>query len=282
MYIRSKILLGANKLFKAPVHPFNLQNDGVKSYAEWQFERGEKTIEFFLKGYSKEQMFKDKIVVDIGCGAAGKSLYYASLGAEKVYGLEILEKYRGEAEALAKKKGLSDKFSFVCGDSAKLPFEDGFADTVIVNDAMEHVDDPKQTIREMMRILKPGGRIFINFPPYYHPMGAHLTDAVYIPWVQMFFPDKVLIESYKELVHDLPDGEERIKFRISKNKKGEEYFSYINKMTLKRFKTILNALDITPEYYSEEPLRGFLAPVAKTALFKEMLVKMAVCVLKKD
>lgn len=113
-------------------------------------------------------------------------------------------------------------------------------------------------------------------------MGAHLTDAVYIPWVQMFFPDKVLIESYKELVHDLPDGEERIKFRISKNKKGEEYFSYINKMTLKRFKTILNALDITPEYYSEEPLRGFLAPAAKTALFKEMLVKMAVCVLKKD
>ena len=45
-------------------------------------------------------MFKDKTVADIGCGAAGKSLYYASLGAKKVLGVEILAKY--EAECLEK------------------------------------------------------------------------------------------------------------------------------------------------------------------------------------
>lgn len=281
MKTRTKILLGLNKLFPAPVHPFNLQNEGKKSYAIWQYEFGERTIEFFLKGYSKEQMFENKIVVDVGCGAAGKSLYYASLGAKKVYGLELLEKYKEEAEALAKDTGLSDKFEFVAGDSANMPFEDNFADTIVVNDAMEHVAEPEITIKEMLRVLKPEGRIFINFPPYYHPMGAHLTDAIYIPWVHMFFSDDILIEGYKELVKDVPDGVERIKFRISKDENGKEYFSYINKMTIKRFKKILKELNITPEYYCEAPLRGFLKPFARLPHAKEMFVKMAVCVIKK-
>ena len=282
MYIRTKLLLAANRLFRAPVHPFNLRSAGEKSYAQWQFDWGEKTIEFFLARYTADEMFRDKVVLDIGCGAAGKSLYYASLGAKKVFGLEILEHYRAEAMALAEEKGLTDRFEFVCGDSAAMPFPDGIADTVIVNDAMEHVSRPEETLREILRVLKPGGRAFINFPPYYHPMGAHLTDAIYIPWVQCFFPDKVLIEAYEQRVRDLPDGAERVSFRISKNAQGEEYFSYINKMTIRRFRDILQRLELTPEYWHEAPLRSFLAPLAKFPPTREAFVKMAVCVLKKE
>lgn len=281
MYTGSKVIIAVNKLFKVPVHPFNLQNDGIETYGEWQFERGRTTIEYFLKKYREEDMFKDKIVIDIGCGAAGKSIYYAHIGAKKVYGVEILEKYRSQAEELAQKKGLADKFEFVCADCAALPFPDEFADTVIVNDAMEHIDNPEGTIREINRILKQNGRIYINFPPYYHPMGAHLTDVIYIPWVQLFFSDKTLIESYKKLVEKLPDGNERINFRISKDKNGSEYFSYINKMTVKRFKKILKNLKIKPAYYAEVPLRKFLAPLAKIPILKEMFIKTVVCVIEK-
>lgn len=282
MMIRTKALLALNKLFPAPVHPFNLQNEGKKSYAMWQYEKGADTIKYFLKAFSEEEMFSSKIVVDIGCGAAGKSLYYASKGAEHVYGLEILEKYRTEALNLAEKLNLADKFSFVAGDSAAMPFSDNFADTIIVNDAMEHVAQPEKTILEMLRILKPGGKIFINFPPYHHPMGAHLTDSIFIPWVHLFFPEKVLIESYRELVKTLPDGDDRVLFRISKSKDGSEYFSYINKMTIKRFSRILRKLSITPQFYSEEPLRNFLKPLAKMPVLKEAFAKMVVCVIQKN
>ena len=81
----------------------NLQNDGVKSYAMWQYEKGAQTIKFYLERYTEAEMFAGKTVVDIGCGAGGKSLYYASRGAKEVIGVEILEKYRAEADALAKK-----------------------------------------------------------------------------------------------------------------------------------------------------------------------------------
>ncbi len=281
MMIRTKILTTINKMFKEPVHPLNLQNDGVKTYAQWQYEKGEETIKFYLKNYTQDEMFKDKTIVDIGCGAAGKSLYYASCGAEKVIGVEILEKYKKEAETLAEDLGLTDKFSFVTADAGNLPFEDESIDTVIMNDAMEHVDHPEEVLKEIKRILKKGGRLYVNFPPYHHHFGAHLSDAIYLPWVHLFFSEKVLIEAYKELVKNLPDGKERIEFRISRNENNKEYFSYINHMTIKRFNKILKNLEIEPVYYHYEPLRNFLKPFGKIPLFREIFVKMVVCVIEK-
>lgn len=276
-----KSLIAINKLFPAPVHPFNIKNEKGLSYARWQFEKGMDTILFYTKKYTEEEMFGNKTVIDIGCGAGGKSLYYASKGAKKVFGVEILEKYRQEAEGLARELGLSDKFSFVTADSANLPFDDNFADTIIVNDAMEHVENPEKTILEMIRAIKPGGRIYINFPPYHHPFGAHLSDAVYIPWVHLFYSEKTLIGAYKQLVSKMPDGKDRISFRISKGKNGNEYFSYINKMTVNRFKNMLKKLGVTPVYYKEEPLRPFLSLFAKVPLLKELFIRMVVCVIEK-
>ena len=269
-----------NKLFRAPVHPLNLQNDGVMSYAMWQYTKGAETIKFYLDFCSEEEMFNGKTVLDIGCGAAGKSLYYASCGAN-VIGVEILEKYEAESKELAEELGLSDKFRFVCADAAALPFEDGSIDTIIMNDAMEHVANPEAVIDECMRVLSRGGRLFVNFPPINHPFGAHLSDLIYIPWVHLFFSEATLVESYKELAKTVPDGDDRIAFRISKRADGSEYFSYINHMSIKRFNRILKEKGITPAYLKHIPLRNIVKPLAALPLLKECFVKMVVCVFEK-
>ncbi len=275
------LLIKINKLFKPVVHPFNLNNDGVKTYAMWQFEKGEDTIKNYLGYTNKEEMFKGKDILDIGCGAGGKSLYYITLGANHVYGVDVVESYKEESETLARKLNLENEFTFICADAKSLPYPDNSFDTIIMNDAMEHVGEPEEVLKEVLRVLKKGGKVYINFPPYNHPFGAHLSDAIFIPWVHLFFSEKTLIRDYKELVKDLPDGKSRINFRISKDENGKEYFSYINKMTIKRFKNILKNLNITPSYYNEMPLRNFLAPLAKLPVLKEMFVKMAVCVIEK-
>ncbi len=277
----TKILLKLNKLFKAPVHPLNLQNDGVMSYAMWQYTKGAETIKFYLDFCTEEEMFSGKTVLDIGCGAAGKSLYYASRGAKEVIGVEILEKYEAEATALANELGMGEKFRFVCADAATLPFSDGSIDTIIMNDAMEHVANPEAVIDECLRVLCKGGRLFVNFPPINHPFGAHLSDLIYIPWVHLFFSEQTLVEAYKLLAKDVPDGDDRLAFRISKKADGSEYFSYINHMSIKRFNRILKAKGITPRYIKHIPLRGFLKLPARLPLLKEMLVKMVVCVFEK-
>ena len=276
------LLLRVNRLFKLPVHPFNLQNDGVKSYAMWQYEKGADTLAFFLEKYSLEEMFLGKTVLDIGCGAGGKTMFYASKGVKAIVGMDVVAHYKEESERLADQLGFRDRFTFVCRDAADTGFPEGSFDTIIMNDAMEHVDKPEAVLAECARILKPGGRLFVNFPPYNHPYGAHLSDLIGMPWVHLFFSDKTLIEGYKELCKTVPDGDQRIAFRISKRDDGTEYFSYINKMTLKRFSGIRERCPMAVEYYREVPLRSIVKIPAKLPFFKEFFVKMAVCVFRKD
>ena len=258
-----------------------MQNEGTKTYAKWQYEKGEDTIKFYKPFASKEEMFKDKTVLDIGCGAAGKTLFFATLGVKHIYGCEILTKYGYEAMKLAEELSLSDRFTFTATDAAFLPFEPCSIDTIIMNDTMEHVDNPKAVLEKCISVLKPGGRIYLNFPPYYHPYGAHLSDAIAVPWVHIFFSTKTLIQTYKDCVKHLPDGAERIEFRISKDSKGDEYFSYINKMTIRRFKYYVKSMGLKAIYYKEVPLRPFLKPFAVIPILKEMFVKMVVCVIEK-
>lgn len=279
MNIKVKNLLFLNKLFPLPVHPFNTQLNGGKTYEMWQYEKGEVTIKNYLDYTDADKMFSGKTVLDVGCGAGGKSLYYASLGAKEVVGIDIVEKYAEKSSNLAKQLDINN-FKYILCDASKTDFPDNSFDTVIMNDAMEHVAEPEKVLDEMYRILKPGGKVFCNFPPYDHPYGAHLSDAIGIPWVHKFFSDNTLIDGYKYLVKNLPDGKDRINFRISKNADGKEYFSYINKMTIKRFNNIQKNTKFKTVYYKEIPLRKFLSFLA-TSPFKEMFVKMVVVIFEK-
>ena len=111
-----------------------------------------------------------------------------------------------------------------------------------------------------------------------HDIAVRCNDFYFL---QLFFGEKTLIKAYKELAKTVPDGDERIEFRISKREDGSEYFSYINHMTIKRFEKILKKLNITPAYYSHEPLRNIFKHICKLPVLKEALVKMVVCVIEK-
>ena len=269
-----------DRFFKKPVHPFNLRNESDMSYADWQYEKGADTLKFYLEHYTVEDMFQDKRIVDFGCGEGGKTVYYASLGAKDATGIDIFPEYAEQSMRFAEKKGCRN-FRFLLGNAADLDLPDDTYDTVIMNDFMEHVSVPEEALHEALRILRPGGRAFINFPPYYHPYGAHLSDAIAMPWVHVFFSEQTMIEVYKDRVKDLPDAADRIALRFTRGADGKDHLTYINKMTIRRFEGILDRLGIEPEYYHHTPLRAWMAPLAKLRLFREPLNKMVTIVIRK-
>lgn len=52
----------------------------------------------------------------------------------------------------------------IVGDAHNIPFSDGILDTVICNAVLEHVSDPAIVVKEIYRVLKPKGQIYIEVP----------------------------------------------------------------------------------------------------------------------
>ena len=280
--LSENILKSLNKLFPKQRHPFNLENDGEETYTQWQYEKGDDTISQYLPRYTCEDILGGKSVLDMGCGAGGKSVYYIVHGASHVTGVDMVDGYKEAAEAFAKKMGCEDKFTFIKGNACALSIPDNTFDAVIMNDFFEHVSEPELAVKESLRLLKPGGRLYINFPPYGHPFGAHLSDAIQMPWVHLFFSEKTMVNVYCDLVKDLPGGQRRIDFRFSKGDDGRYHMTYINKMTIKRAKKILRSLQIEPEYMRFTPLRKIFTPLAHVPLLREVFAKNVTCVICKQ
>jgi SAM-dependent methyltransferase len=52
----------------------------------------------------------------------------------------------------------------VCGSAIELPFSDGTFDAVISSECIEHTPDPALAVAECLRVLKPGGRLYLTTP----------------------------------------------------------------------------------------------------------------------
>ena len=65
------------------------------------------------------------------------------------------------------------RVSFAQGDVQALALPDNSMDTVICCETIEHVPDPRGAVRELARVLRPGGRLFLTTPNYLGPMGAY-------------------------------------------------------------------------------------------------------------
>ncbi|MFO8059848.1 MAG: class I SAM-dependent methyltransferase [Bacillota bacterium] len=274
------LLLFLNRFFPRPVHPFNLETGGSMTYAQWQFQQGHRTIHYYLDFAGIDEMFSDRKVLDVGCGAGGKTCYYATLKPRHVWGIDSVESYRRRATDFSREEGLAHLTSFVTGDAGDMPFSDEFFDTIILNDTVEHLSEPVKVLRQCLRVLRPGGRVFINFPPYYHPYGAHLSDAIGIPWVHLLFSEPTLVEAYRRLVSDLPDGEDRLNLRLGDRE--SDQLVYLNRMTARRFRRIARGLPAQLLHYREVPLRRYLFPLARIPGLKECFIRMVVAVLTPD
>jgi ubiquinone/menaquinone biosynthesis C-methylase UbiE len=78
-------------------------------------------------------------------------------------------------------------------DAAKLALEDESVDHAFSFDAFEHFADPTSVLREMTRVVRPGGHIYLDFGPlYYSPSGEHAWRTITVPYCQFLFPKHVL------------------------------------------------------------------------------------------
>lgn len=102
-------------------------------------------------------------VVDIGCGAGIDSLIAAKMVGPRgrVIGIDMTRAMLEKAQAAAELMG-ADHVEFRQGYGEDMPIEDDWADVVISNGVLNLFPDKSAALREMARVLKPGGRLQIG------------------------------------------------------------------------------------------------------------------------
>lgn len=103
-------------------------------------------------------------VLDLCCGQGRHSLELARRGFANVTGIDRSAYLVRRGRATARKEGLTVKFRE--GDARKLPFQDDYFDYVIIPGNsfgyFENMDDDRKVLREVMRILKPWGKVLLD------------------------------------------------------------------------------------------------------------------------
>ena len=107
-----------------------------------------------LIGQLAEKYFKDKRVLDVGCGRGERTkLFYQH--SNKVYGLDLADKLETNDRK---------NFCFIRASAENLPFTDNYFDGVVSFDVIEHLENDARMLSEAYRVLKKGGRLFLGTP----------------------------------------------------------------------------------------------------------------------
>ena len=234
------------------------------AYSRFEYEKTDR----FLARFPNPPKLEGKRVLDFGCRNGGAVVRYAMLGATEVIGLDVDADMFPPARDLAREFHVADKIDFRVSNDETLPVESGSIDIVLTEDVMEHVRNPETMLRELMRVLKPGGGLYSRFGPMWlHPHGVHLWDVFPGPWTHVLFPERIVCAVRGRQKRDARDAQSYSEV-------------YLNQMTVKRFKDLVRTSGFEIEYLRVAGIYGADA-LAKLPVIGEYFSSEAETVLRK-
>jgi demethylmenaquinone methyltransferase / 2-methoxy-6-polyprenyl-1,4-benzoquinol methylase len=136
--------------------------------------------------------------LDLCCGTADWTIALAeAVGKDgKVIGLDFSQNMLKIGEQKVKERNL-EQVSLIHGNAMDLPFEDNSFDFVTIGFGLRNVPDYLQVLKEMNRVLKPGGRAVCLETSQPEMFGFKQVYYLYFSYIMPIF-GKLFAKSYKE------------------------------------------------------------------------------------
>jgi ubiquinone/menaquinone biosynthesis C-methylase UbiE len=151
--------------------------------------------------FGHELDLRGKSVFDLGCYCGGRAIAWAErYGLKHVAGIDIHPAMAEAGNRFAASRGISADFKTGFGEA--IPFANETFDAVLTFDVLEHVRDLGRVLSECSRILKVGGKMYVVFPQFLHPIEHHLSSVTVTPCLHYFFPGNRLIKVYCDIIRE--------------------------------------------------------------------------------
>lgn len=101
-------------------------------------------------------------LVDVGSGRGGPGLWVAATTGASYTAVDITAEGLAQVARRAEAVGLGDRVRTDVGSFEQLPLDDGGADAVMSIDALLFTPDKAAALRELARVIRPGGRLVVT------------------------------------------------------------------------------------------------------------------------
>jgi demethylmenaquinone methyltransferase/2-methoxy-6-polyprenyl-1,4-benzoquinol methylase len=98
-------------------------------------------------------------ILDVATGTAGVALALTRRTSAQVTGIDITEAMLRHGQARVARANSTDRVGLVGGQAERLPFADETFDALTFTYLLRYVADPAATLRELVRVMKPGAAI---------------------------------------------------------------------------------------------------------------------------
>jgi demethylmenaquinone methyltransferase/2-methoxy-6-polyprenyl-1,4-benzoquinol methylase len=99
------------------------------------------------------------LVLDVACGPGGVSMQLAERTRANVVGVDLTLEMLRQGQRNVAERAMGERVRLIAGRGEQLPFPDATFDALTFTYLLRYVDDPEATLRELARVVKPGGMV---------------------------------------------------------------------------------------------------------------------------